>query len=97
MQDNCAGDLVAPLCYVTALIATIRRIIGFAEQFQHVWPASALADHGHPCDHRNAGTSYGPEHPLRAIGLDTDDLTGCSRHVGNDIQAGVRLTLIGVG
>lgn len=29
-----AGDLVAFLLYVTTLIATIRRIIEFAEQFQ---------------------------------------------------------------
>ena len=49
-----AGDMVAYMLYVTTLIATIRRIVEFAEQFQRgmtgIERFAEIMDT--PCDHR---------------------------------------------
>ena len=49
-----AGDLVAYVLYVSTLIATIRRIVEFAEQFQRGMTGIErfCRDHGHPHCHR---------------------------------------------
>ena len=48
-----AGDLVAYVLYVSTLIATIRRIVEFAEQFQRGMTGIErfFGDHGHAGGH----------------------------------------------
>ena len=98
-----AGDLVAYMLYVTTLIATIRRIVEFAEQFQRgmtgIERFAEIMDTPVPIHDAPDATPLQPgpgairfedvsfEYP--------DDHNKVLHHVSLDIKAGERLALVG--
>ena len=98
-----AGDLVAYMLYVTTLIATIRRIVEFAEQFQRgmtgIERFAEIMDT--PVTIKDAEDAK-PLHPgPGAIRFEDvsfeypDDHNKVLHHVSLDIKAGERLALVG--
>ena len=98
-----AGDLVAYMLYVTTLIATIRRIVEFAEQFQRgmtgIERFAEIMDT--PVPIHDAPDAKPLQPGPGAIRFDDvsfeypDDHNKVLHHVSLDIKAGERLALVG--
>ena len=98
-----AGDLVAYMLYVTALIATIRRIVEFAEQFQRgmtgIERFAEIMDT--PVPIHDAPDAKPLQPGPGAIRFEDvsfeypDDHNKVLHHVSLDIKAGERLALVG--
>ena len=98
-----AGDLVAYMLYVTTLIATIRRIVEFAEQFQRgmtgIERFAEIMDT--PVPIHDAPDARPLQPGPGAIRFDDvsfeypDDHNKVLHHVSLDIKAGERLALVG--
>ncbi len=98
-----AGDLVAYVLYVSTLIATIRRIVEFAEQFQRgmtgIERFAEIMDtpvHHRRCPRREAAGGEGRRHRLCDVSFEyPDDHNKVLRHVNLHIRPGENLALVG--
>ena len=85
-----AGDLVAYVLYVSTLIATIRRIVEFAEQFQRGMTGIADKPDAKPLEVKQGGIEFKDvsfEYP--------DDHNQVLHHVNLTIRPGESLALVG--